>query len=266
MTQQALGAHHYQRLAIGTQLLAAQHVIHLRRCGRVADLHVVFRAQLQITLETRRGMLGALAVVAMGQQHHEAAIASPLFLAGGDELIDDDLRAVGEIAELRFPDHQRIGLSAGVAEFIAEHRFFRERRVDDQESGLIGAQVLQRQTGLAGLLIVDHRVTMEEGATRAILPRDAHRATLAQQGRIGECFGEAPVAGFLAERHRAPVGQHAGQGTVQSEILGHGSEAIAEALDALCADRGRRRMTPVGATERFEIDRVAGVGDVGVRA
>jgi hypothetical protein len=37
------------------------------------------------------------------QQHHETAHLAPLLLAGGDELVDHDLRAVGEIAELRFP-------------------------------------------------------------------------------------------------------------------------------------------------------------------
>jgi hypothetical protein len=45
--------------------------------------------------------------VAVRQQQHEAAHALPLLLAGGDELVDDDLRAVGEIAELRFPQRQR---------------------------------------------------------------------------------------------------------------------------------------------------------------
>jgi hypothetical protein len=37
------------------------------------------------------------------QQQHEAVGAQPLGLAGGDVLVDDDLRAVGEVAELRFP-------------------------------------------------------------------------------------------------------------------------------------------------------------------
>ena len=34
--------------------------------------------------------------------------AQPLRFAGADELVDDDLRAVGEVAELGLPDHQRV--------------------------------------------------------------------------------------------------------------------------------------------------------------
>jgi hypothetical protein len=40
------------------------------------------------------------------QQHHQTAHTAPLLLAGADELVDNDLRAVGEVAELRFPDGQ----------------------------------------------------------------------------------------------------------------------------------------------------------------
>ena len=34
---------------------------------------------------------------------------SHFIFARGDELVDDDLRAIGEIAELRFPQDQRLG-------------------------------------------------------------------------------------------------------------------------------------------------------------
>ena len=54
-------------------------------------------------------MLRPLALVAVRQQHHEAGHAQPFALARGDELVDHDLRAVGEIAELRFPERQRFG-------------------------------------------------------------------------------------------------------------------------------------------------------------
>src|SRR5256885_7113116 len=57
---------------------------------------------------------------------------SPLDLARGDELVDHDLSAVGEVAELRFPDHQRVGRGAGEAVLEAQHRLLgrsEERRV-----------------------------------------------------------------------------------------------------------------------------------------
>ena len=53
--------------------------------------------------EPRRGVLRTLALVAMRQEQREARQPAPLRLARADELIDDDLRAIAEIAELRLP-------------------------------------------------------------------------------------------------------------------------------------------------------------------
>ena len=61
----------------------------------------------------------------------EARHAQPLALARRDELVEDHLRAVGEVAELRFPQRQRVRLGQRIAVLEAEHRFFREHRVDD---------------------------------------------------------------------------------------------------------------------------------------
>jgi hypothetical protein len=85
----------------------------------------------RIALEARRGVLGSLPFVAVRQQADEAGHAQPLAFARGDELVEHHLGAVGEVAELRFPEHQRIRLGQRVAVFEAEHRLFREQRVDD---------------------------------------------------------------------------------------------------------------------------------------
>ena len=44
-----------------------------------------------------------------GRSSDEAAALAPLVGGGDDELVDHDLRAVGEVAELRFPAHERVG-------------------------------------------------------------------------------------------------------------------------------------------------------------
>ena len=52
--------------------------------------------------DTPARVLRTLTFVAVGQQHHKPAGLAPLLLRCGDELVDDDLGAVREIAELRF--------------------------------------------------------------------------------------------------------------------------------------------------------------------
>ena len=90
------------------QRLAAQNVEVLRRRGRIRHEHVVLRAQLQEALETRARVLRPLPFVAVRQQHHDARVLPPLRAVRRDELIDDALRDVREVAVLRLPQHERI--------------------------------------------------------------------------------------------------------------------------------------------------------------
>ena len=64
--------------------------------------------------------------------------AAPLHFARGDELVDHHLRAVGEVAELGFPDHQGVGIR-GVAVFKAQHRLFRQDGVDHDKRAWFSA-------------------------------------------------------------------------------------------------------------------------------
>ena len=78
--------------------------------GAVAHLHVVLGAQLQEPLNAGARVLGPLAFITMRQQENESVRLTPLGFRGRQELVDDDLRAVYEIAELRFPKHERVRL------------------------------------------------------------------------------------------------------------------------------------------------------------
>ena len=58
----------------------------------------------------------------MHQQHH-AAESAPFGLTGTDELVDDDLCAIDEVAKLPFPDDQRAGIGRRIPVLEPEHRF-----------------------------------------------------------------------------------------------------------------------------------------------
>src|SRR5579864_8269743 len=99
MAQHALRREDDQRLAPGTQRLSPEQMEVLRGGGWLAYLHVVAGGELKIAFDARAGMLRTLPFVTVRQQKHQSAQQSPFVLARGDELIDDDLRAVGEVAE-----------------------------------------------------------------------------------------------------------------------------------------------------------------------
>ena len=78
-------------------------------------------------------MLGPLSLVAVGKQHDESGVLTPFDLRRGQEVVDDDLRPVGEVAELRFPCHQGLGCLDGVAVLEPHRGILREQRVADGE-------------------------------------------------------------------------------------------------------------------------------------
>jgi hypothetical protein len=140
--QQALRRHQDQRLANLALELAAQDVEVVRRRRAVGDLHVVLGGELQVALEARGGMLRPLAFVAVRQQADEARHAQPFALAGGYELVEDNLGAVGKVAELRLPQGERVRLGERIAVFEPEHCLLREHRIDDLVAALVGADML----------------------------------------------------------------------------------------------------------------------------
>ena len=78
--------------------------------------------ELQKALRARGGVLGALALQPVRQQHDQVAEVSPLLLAAGDEVVDDGLGAVGEVPELRLPhgQSQAGALLKGIAILVAQ--------------------------------------------------------------------------------------------------------------------------------------------------
>ena len=175
VAQHRLRRHGDQRLAERPFQLASQHVEEVRRRREVDDLHVVFGAELQIAFESGRGVLRTLAFVAVRQQTDEARHTQPLALARRDELVEHDLRAVGEVAELRLPQGKRVGLGERIAVFETEHRLFRQHRVDHLIPRLPVADVVQRDVARLGLLIDQHRMALRERAALAVLTREADR-------------------------------------------------------------------------------------------
>ena len=144
MAQHALRREHHQRLAPVPQRLPAQQLKILRGVRRLANLNVVLGGELQVALDAGAGMFRALALIPVRQQQHDAGGQIPLVLARADELIDDHLRAVGKIAELRFPQHQRFRIVAAIAVFETQHAGFGKRGVVNFAARLAGREMFER--------------------------------------------------------------------------------------------------------------------------
>lgn len=182
--------------------LAAEDVEEVGGGGHVDDLHVavlvlaleavlrgkdpgILIRELEVALEATGGVLGTLAVVAVGKGHDEAGALHPLDLAGGDELVDDALGVVGEVAELGLPHDEGVGGGEGVAVLEAEGAELAEGRVGDDELGLVAADVLERGVGVFVLLVVEDGVALGEGAALDVLAGNANVVALGDKGAEG---------------------------------------------------------------------------------
>ena len=76
-------------------------------------------------------MLRPLTFVAVWQQQPDTGRLVPLLFARRDELIDNDLSRVDEIAELSLPQHQRGRRRDAVAVFEPQRARFAQRAVVD---------------------------------------------------------------------------------------------------------------------------------------
>jgi hypothetical protein len=94
----------------------------------------------------------ALTFIAVRQQHDQTAGTAPLRLTGRDELVDDNLGAVGEVAELAFPD-EFIRIGRGITVIESQHSFFGQHGVVAVEASLLFLQVLQRMIGTSSQLV-----------------------------------------------------------------------------------------------------------------
>jgi len=109
--------------------LAAQQMEVLRRRRAVGDADVAIGTECQEALDPGARVLGSLAFVPVRQEQGEAGRLAPFREPGDEELIDDDLAAVGEVAELGLPQDQGLGRRGGVAVLEAQTRELGERAV-----------------------------------------------------------------------------------------------------------------------------------------
>ena len=119
--------------------------------------------------------------------------ADSISLRRHHELVDDDLRAVDEIAELRFPHHQRQRIGHAIAELKAHHGEFAQRAVKDLEIAPGPARCAGAEVAFARLVVVESRWRWLKVPRPRILAAQPHRRAFQHQAAEGQRLGKAPV-------------------------------------------------------------------------
>ena len=183
-------------------------------------------------------MFGSLSFKAVRQKQNNAAHAQPLRLARRQKLINDHLRAVGEVAELRLPQDEGVGVGEGVAVLVAEDAEFAERRIHDFNVAGVRRDVLEGPPLALGVLINEGGVTLREGAAVAVLSAHADGMPLRRQTREGEGLAGRPVDRLAGLYRRAALGEKLLYFRMRREVRRRRHERGAEALEFVNGDGG----------------------------
>ena len=116
-------------------------------------------------------------------------------------MVDHHLRAVGEITELCFPQHQRLGKIAAIAVFEAEYACFGKSGVDGFESCLFFGDVFERDVFCLVLHINQYGMPLIERAAAGILPREPHRRAIAHEQAKRQRLRKAVIDWTFAKPH-----------------------------------------------------------------
>src|SRR5262249_23320805 len=121
---------------------------------------------------------------------------------GGDELIDDHLRGVPEITELRFPRYEAVRSVEAVTVLETQHARFRERAVVNINRSLVRRQILIREVQTPVLHIVQDGVPMAERSALGVLPEQTNSRAFRHESRKCERFTSSPIERTVATSHK----------------------------------------------------------------
>ena len=136
MTQQTFRCHYDERFAPGGNHLSAQTMKILRGRAGINNLDIVLGRKREKAFEPRAGMFRPHSLKTVREQKNDPRQPMPFVFCTNDKLIDDDLRGVHEIAELRLPQNQTVGAIETVAVIESENAGFGKWAVDDLNARL----------------------------------------------------------------------------------------------------------------------------------
>ena len=120
-------------------------------------------------------MFRTLTFVAVWKEQDDPAGPLPFRFRRNDELIDDGLRAIREITELRFPQTKHVRIIQWISVIETEDGGFGEQAVVNANARLISAspartaQMHQWHIGRAGFRVIKNRMASAESSARAVL-------------------------------------------------------------------------------------------------
>ena len=156
------------------------------------------------------------------------------------------MRAVGEIAKLRFPQAEHARIIERVSVIEPEHGRFGKQAVVNANARLLFRHVHERHVGFARLAIVKNGMARAERSARAVLSRQPDWNSLQQQRAECELFRVMPFVEAALLENLASMFEHDALDLwLDVEIFRHPRQRIDNRLERFFSNRGRLRRASV---------------------
>src|SRR5438105_2801693 len=129
----------------------------------------------------------------MRKEHDQRRLLAPFHPRRYDELVDDYLSAVHEIAVLRLPDDEARWRLHVVAVLESEHRVLRQRAVVHLKGGPCLWKDLEWHVDRAGPDVVQHGMTMTERPALDVLAGEPNAHAVGKNRRKCQLLGRRPI-------------------------------------------------------------------------
>ena len=185
-------------------------------------------------------MFRSLAFVSMWQKQNNSAGPLPFRFRRNDKLVDDGLRAVRKIAELRFPQAKHLRIIERITVIESEHGRFGKQAVVNTKARLFRCEMQKRNVRISRYRVVKNGMPVSKGPAAAVLAGQSHRCSFQKERSKGERFGKTPIVRAARfEDLAASIDQHPFYFRKNIEILRHARETIDDFREPLWTDGGR---------------------------
>jgi len=165
-----------------------------------------------------------------------------------DERVDQDLRTIVKVTELRLPDDQIVGIINRMSIFKAQHRFLGQNAVGDlilsSQSAFHG---IQRHKYFIRILIDEHCVTLSKRSTANVFARDPHIVSLIHQAAESESFCCCPI-------DCVPLGELL-DSSIDERLLDVRMNGLKETKDELCGLQNEKINSQNQVASKWNCDR-----------
>ncbi len=169
----------------------------------------------------------------------------PFILCRSQELVNDNLGSVGEIAKLRFPNHQGLWARHGISVVVAQYCILAQVRIVDGKAAFLVRYLVDEADLFFRIFQLDDGVAVAKRSTLYVLTRNTDIEAVLEQRAIGHHFRHAPVQCIALKGHGSAVANEANYFVEEFLAFWKRGEGFGYPIQSFTGHLGRRNVVHI---------------------